>query len=122
MTKIEIIRRVAFSIAPSAPTPSKAEPTVTDNIIGFNDVFKIALARVFQEVFTEALCDLDGTPNAAFLRRLHEACIDNTDRMLRIRPLEQTTVIDHRKMVATIAEIAKELGIEYEPPNDRFMQ
>ncbi len=133
MTKSDVIQRIAYSTVPEGSklvefTPPGFEGTditlsrfTPGNMSGIN----IMTARLLSEHLIIAMANMDDTPDAALLRRLHEACIthtDNTVQALTIEALEEDLITDHRKMVATIAKIAKELGIEYEPPNDRFMQ
>ncbi len=137
MNKTEIIQRVAYNIVPDGTrlaVDESIEPEDTDTLDtqspdevsrSFTSALKIALARVSQEAMGAALSDLSNTPDAILLLRLHEACIKMTERTIQALTVEELNVDvidDHRKMVTTIAEIAKELGIEYEPPNDRFVQ
>jgi hypothetical protein len=135
MTKTEIIQRVAYSIVPNGTRLVEVRPPAFDGTdatgvlsrftAGNMGGIEIVMARIIDEALSASLSELSDTPDATLFCRLHDACIMNTKhtiQALTIEALEDAVINDHRKMVATIAEIAKELGIEYETPNDRFVQ
>lgn len=135
MTKTEIIRRVAYCTVPDGTSLVEVRPPAfdgTDAIIvvsrfttGNMGGIEIVMARIIDEALSASLSELSDTPDATLFCRLHAACIMNTKhamQTLTIQALEDAMIKDHRKMVATIAEIATALSIKYEIPEDPYTQ
>ncbi len=133
MHKTDIIQRLAYINVPKdAKLVEQSYPAFADtNVVvasftpGNAGGLRIMLARFLCQSLEDATADLSNTPDAELLRRLHEACIKNTEatvNALIIDAVADELINDHRKMVDQLAEVAKELGFEYERPQDPFLQ
>jgi len=133
MKKTDIIQRIAFVNVPNnAKLVERTHPpfagtgvVVSSFTPGNIGGMRIMMARLLCQVLEGHTADLGDTPDATLLRRLHEACIKNTELTIKatvIKVVEGELVNDHRKMVGQIVEVANELGLEYERPKDPFLE
>ncbi|MBU6232034.1 hypothetical protein KGP36_05260 [Patescibacteria group bacterium] len=129
MNKQEIIQNVACCNVPAGSSLVERSDPITglsfahitpENLGGLH----VIRASLLIDMLTDGTKDLDDAPDAKLFRCLHSELVAWNKNLVNgtmIEAASDQAIEEHKKCVEQLEIIAGSLGIEYEPPDDPFL-